>query len=154
MATGSGTGTPASGAFTYDDALSDDRDKVRFHLQDTVANSGPKPDGDNFTDNELDGLVTLEGEWQRAVAAGFEALAAIWTQYADLSEGPHKETLSQIADGHRKSAALWRARSGSATPARVAGIIKVDGYSDDVTSDDVDTSSEYGIVWEYLRVKD
>ena len=120
MATGSGIGTPASGAFTYDDALSDDRDKVRFHLQDTVADSGPKPGGSNLTDNEVDGLIALEGEWQRAVAAGFEALAAIWTQYADLSEGPHKETLSQIAEGHRKSAALWRARSGSATTAAMS----------------------------------
>lgn len=141
-------------AFTYDDTLSAGRDKVRFALQDTAIDEGPKPSGGNFTDNEIDGLVTLEGEWQRAVAAGFEALAAIWTQYADLTEGPHRETLSQIAEGHRKSAALWRARSGSATPARVAGIIKVDGYSDDVASDDVDTSSEYGIVWEYVRVKD
>lgn len=141
-------------AFTYNDILSADRDKVRFALQDTAVDSGPKPGGGNFLDNELSGLVTLEGEWQRAVAAGFEALAAIWTQYADLSEGPHKETLSQVADGHRKSAALWRKRSGSATPARVAGIIKVDGYSDDVTSDDVSVTSEYGIVWEYVRVKD
>lgn len=141
-------------AFTYDDTLTADRDRVRFALQDTQIDSGPKPGGSNFTDSELSGLVTLEGEWQRAVAAGFEALAAIWTQYADLSEGPHKETLSQVAEGHRKSAALWRARSGSVTPARVAGIIKVDGYSDDVTSDDVDTSSEYGIVWEYLRVRE
>jgi len=141
-------------AFTYDDTLNTDRDKVRFALQDTQIDSGPKPNGGNFSDNELSGLVTLEGEWQRAVAAGFEALAAIWTQYADLSEGPHKETLSQVAEGHRKSAVLWRARSGSAIPARVAGIIKVDGYSDDVTSDDVNTASEYGIVWEYVRVKD
>jgi hypothetical protein len=141
-------------AFTYDDALTADRDRVRFALQDTEIDSGPKPGNGNFSDNELSGLVTLEGEWQRAVAAGFEALAAIWTQYADLGEGPHKETLSQIAEGHRKSAALWRARSGSVTPARVAGIIKVDGYSDDITSDDVDTSSEYGIVWEYVRVRE
>ena len=26
---------------------------------------------------------------------------------------------------------------------QVAGVIRVDGYSDDVTSDDVDTSQEY-----------
>ena len=141
-------------AFTYDDTLNSDRDRVRFALQDTAIDSGPKPGGSNFSDNELSGLVTLEGEWQRAVAAGFEALAAIWTQYADLSAGPHKETFSQVAEGHRKSAALWRARSGSATPARVAGIIKVDGYSDDVTSDDVSATSEYGIVWEYVRVRE
>ena len=142
-------------AFTYDDTLSASRDRVRFALQDTAIDAGPKPGGGNLTNGEIDGLVTLEGEWQRAVAAGFEALTAIWTQYADLSEGPHKETLSQVAEGHRKSAALWRARSGSATPCRVAGIIKVDGYSDDITSDDIDTSSEYGgIGLEYVRVKD
>lgn len=141
-------------AFTYVDTLSADRDKVRFHLQDTEIDEGPKPGGANLSDNEIDGLITLEGEWQRAVAAGFEALTAIWTQYADLSAGPHKESLSQVAEGHRKSAVLWRSRSGSATPARVAGIIKRDGYSDDVASDDVRVTTEHGIVWEYVRVKD
>lgn len=140
--------------FTYDDTLGDGRDRVRFYLQDTDIDAGPKPGGANLSDNEIDGLITLEGEWQRAVAAGFEALTAIWTQYADLSAGPHKESLSQVAEGHRKSAVLWRSRSGSATPARVAGVIKVDGYSDDVASDDVDVTSEYGIVWEYVRVKE
>ncbi len=132
-------------AVTYDDTLANDRDKVRFHLQDTVIDSGPKPGGDNFTDAEIDGLVTLAGSWGGAVASGFEALASAWTKYADLTEGPHKESLSQVAKSYRAQAKEWRDKYGPSTPTRVAGIIKVDGYSDDVTSDDVDTSSEYGI---------
>ena len=141
-------------AFTYDDTLADDRAKVRFHLQDTVENSGPKPSDANFTDAEIDGLVTLAGSWQRAVVAGFRALASAWGKYADLTEGPHKESLSQVAARYQAQAQEWANKYGEAVPARVAGIVKVDGYSDDVASDEVDTTSEYGIVWEYVRVKD
>ena len=63
---------------TYKGDLSTDLDRVRFYLGDTddVTFVGPKPDGSFFGDDELNGLITLEGSWQRAVAAGFETLAA------------------------------------------------------------------------------
>ena len=141
-------------AFTYTDTLAANRDKVRFYLQDVVESSGPRPIGGNFSDAELDGLIALEGDWQRAVAAGLETLANAWAIYAALQEGPHQESFSQIASAYRQQAAIWRARAGAATPTHVAGIVKVDGYSDDIASDEVDTSSEYGLVWEYVRVKE
>jgi len=140
---------------TYIGDLSTDRDKVRFYLQDTVEGSGPKPSEGNFTDAEVDGLIDLEGNWQRAVAAGFEALAAGWGKYADLTVGPRKEALSQIAARYQKLAEDWREKYGTATMRRVyvAGQVRVDGYSDDVASDDVDTSSEYGADFEYVTPK-
>ena len=138
-------------AFTYVGDLSTDRDKVRFYLQDTSEGSGPKPSSGSFTDAEVDGLVSAEGSWQRAVAAGLEVLAAAWAKYADLTVGPRKEALSQIAARYAKQAREWRERVGSASPVYVAGVMRVDGYSDDVTSDDVDTSSEYGLDFEYVR---
>lgn len=139
-------------AITYVGDLSTDRDKVRFHLQDTVEGSGPRPGEGNFTDAELDGLVDLEGTWQRAVAAAFEALAAGWGRYADLTVGPRKENLSQVAKRYQELGKEWRAQYGRETMRRayVAGVIRVDGYSDDVASDDVDTSSEYGLDFEYV----
>lgn len=141
-------------AFTYSDDLSSDRAKVRFHLQDVTESSGPRPGGGNFSDAEVDGLITLGGSWERAVSSGLDALAVAWAKYADLTEGPHRESLSQIGATYRKQASEWRAIYGIAVPARVAGIIKIDGYSDDVTSDDVNTASEYGLVWEYVRIKE
>ncbi len=137
-------------AVTYVGDLSTDRDKVRFYLQDTVG-SGPKPSGGNFTDAEVDGLIMVEGGWQGAVGAGFEALAVAWANYADLTVGPRKESLSQIGKRYAELAEEWMKRYGSASPVYVAGVVRVDGYSDDVASDDVDTSSEYGLDFEYVR---
>jgi len=125
--------------FTYNDELATDRDRVRFHLQDTISGSGPRPGGGNFTDAEIDGLVTLEGSWQRAVAAGLEALAAAWANYADLQVGQRRENLSQIAVRYQQEAEHWRHNHGSASQATtsISHITRVDAYSDSYASDDV-----------------
>jgi len=85
------------------------------------------------------------------VGAGLEALAVAWANYADLTVGPRRELLSQVGERFAKQAKEWRERYGVAAPVVVAGVIRVDGYSDDVASDDVDTSSEYGLDFEYVR---
>jgi hypothetical protein len=54
--------------FSYNDDLDANRDKVRFWLQDTVKSKGPKPANGNFSDQEINGLITIEETWQRAVA--------------------------------------------------------------------------------------
>lgn len=142
-------------AWSYNDALSTDRDKVRFYIQDTTQDSGPKPGSANFTDNELDGLLTIEDSWQQAVAAAFEVLAAGWAHYADLTAGPRRQSFGQISKRYEARAKEWRQKYGHTTQVGVAavGIIKKDGYSDDVASDDVDATSEYARVtirsWEY-----
>ena len=56
-------------AFTYLGTLATDRDKARFYLRDVKEDSGPRPADANFSDAETDGLITVEGSWQRAVAA-------------------------------------------------------------------------------------
>ena len=75
---------------TYLGDLTTDLDKVRFYVRDTESGSGPRPDTDssNFSDDELNGLITLEGSWSRAVAGIYEALAAEWGQYVDTQVGP------------------------------------------------------------------
>lgn len=127
-------------SFTYTDTLSASRDKVRFYLQDTTYNAGPKPADANFSDEELDGLISVEGNWQRAVAAGFEALAAAWQRYPSFSADGLQLSRSDIAKGYASKAAEWRKLYGVATSTTRAGsraVTRVDGYSDDVDSHEV-----------------
>ena len=123
-------------AFTYDDDLSSDRGKVRFYIQDTTDGGGPKPNGANFTDAEIDGLVMAEGSWQKAVAGAYEALAAIWAKFADITAGPHRESLSQVAEGYRKQAMKQREIHGSSSRMTVGWQTRVDGYSQDVAANE------------------
>jgi len=120
-------------AFTYDDALSTSRDKVRFYLQDTIEDSGPKPGDGNFSDDEIDGLITAEGSWQKAVAAGFETLASAWRRYPNFSADGLRLDRSAIANGYAADAKEWRKRYGYATTnAGYTATTRVDAYSDDV----------------------
>lgn len=54
---------------SYDDSLTNDRDMVRFHLNDT-ANPAV------FTDREIDGILTREGAVKLAAAAMIDANAS------------------------------------------------------------------------------
>ena len=117
-------------AFTYDDALTGNRDKVRFHLQDTVNDAGPKPGDVNFSDDEIDGLVTAEGSWQRAVAAGFETLASAWIRYPSFRTEALGLNRSDIAKSYQEQAKQWRKRYGTGGGAVTArAVTRADGYS-------------------------
>ena len=140
-------------AFTYLGDLSTDRDKVRFHLQDTTVDAGPLPGDKNFSDEELDGLISAEGSWQRAVAAGFEVLAAAWRRYPTFRADGFSLNRSDIARGYEAQVQKWRGEFGGTWSIKAAGIIRIDGYSDDVTSDDVQSGSEYGGDFVYVRPK-
>jgi len=124
--------------FTYAGTLATDLEWVRFHIQDVTVSAGPKPDGANFTDEELNGLITAEGSKGRAVAACFEALSSIWrTRYNFSTEGQRFDRAS-VADGFATLAAQWRAKYGSGG-SRVSdgAVTRVDAYSDDIDSDEV-----------------
>jgi hypothetical protein len=124
--------------FTYLGTLATDLDNVRFNIGDTVENSGPKPNSANFTDAELNGLITREGSWQRAVAGAFEALAGYYAPQVDIALGPRKEALSKAKEAYASLAEDWRSLHGSATSSvGSSAMIKVDGYSDDIAADDV-----------------
>ena len=139
-------------AFTYRGTLTTDLDRVRFHVGDVAYDAGPRPADGNFTDAELNALVTLEGSWQRAVAAVFERLAAEWTRYPNFSTDGLRVDRSDIAAGFQAQAAKWRKDFPRPVGVKVAGQITKDAYSDDVTSDAVDTSGDYaGHEFEYVR---
>jgi hypothetical protein len=126
---------------TYDATLPADLDKVRFYLQDTVSGSGPKPADGNFTDGEITGLITVEGSWQRAVAAGFETLAAAWRRYPSFTADGLQLDRNKIADGYAAQATVWRKAHGDSVTARGGSggagsrsVTKIDGYSSTVTN--------------------
>jgi len=129
--------------FTYAGDLVSDLDKTRFYIQDVTEDDGPRPARANFTDEEIDGVNTIAGTWQRTVYILLHTLAAAWSRYADIAAGPRRESLSQIAKQFRADAATWAKEQNIMPGIQVAGTIKVDGYSDDITSDDVQTATEY-----------
>ena len=124
-------------AFTYDDTLSTNLAKVRYHIQDTEELAGPKPADANFTDNELNGLITAEGSWQRAVAGAFETLAAAWQRSVTFRADGLSINRSDIAKGYRDQAAEWRITYGRGGGAGSRSVTRVDGYSSDKTNTDV-----------------
>lgn len=138
---------------TYIGDLSTSLDACRFHINDTTASSGPRPASGNYTDAELGAIIDDEGTWQRAVAVLLDHLAVEWSHHADLTVGPRHQSFSQVAEAYAKRAEKWRKDNGIFPGVSVAGVIRKDGYSDDVTTDDVDADSEYARVtirtWEY-----
>ena len=134
--------------FTYVGDYSTDLDKVRENIRDVVSGSGPRPADANFTDALINGIITDEGSWQRAVAALFEMLAAEWRRHPSYSTDGLRLDRSDIADGFEKTAKDWRSKYGGSArqyaPVYVTGQITKDGYSDDITNDDVEATAEYG----------
>ena len=142
-------------AFTYAGTYDSDREKVRTNINDTVENAGPLPADANFSDALLAGIITAEGNWQRATAGCFEMLASAWNRYPSYSTDGLKLDRSDIADGFEKIAKKWRADFGygerSYSPAMVAGQINIDGYSDDIANNAVTgNGDEYGGSFEYI----
>jgi len=116
---------------TYVGDLSTARDKVRFYLRDIEEGVGPLPADANFSDAEIAGLITAEGSWQRAVAAGFETLASAWRRYPDFKADGLSVDRTAIADGYLEQAKIWRRTYGRGTGAGSRATTRVDGYSDD-----------------------
>jgi len=146
-------------AFTYAGTYDSDREKVCENIRDVTSGSGPLPGDANFSDELIAGIITDEGTWQRAVAACFEMLASAWSRFPTYATDGLKLERSKIADDFAKLANEWRGKYGGAarqySPATVAGQITKDGYSDDITNDDVDSNTEYaGNKFEYVTPGD
>lgn len=122
---------------TYNPALASDTDKVRFYIQDTVVGEGPKVGSANFSDEEITAIISLEGSYQAAVAACFEALSADWQDNPVFGVSELGTTHGRIAEGYAKKAELWRKRSDSGVTAGSIGYkatLRKDGYSQTVDS--------------------
>lgn len=123
--------------FTYSGAPDNDRDRVRFSLRDITEDEGPRPEGGNFSDEEIDALITTEGIWQRAVAAGLESLAVEWALNPTYSADNFSISNSHISMGFTRQAEAWRKRWGSIYTAQVyprpgsSRLIVIDGHNED-----------------------
>lgn len=126
---------PSGAPITYVGDLMSDLDRVRFNIGDTVVNEGPKPEDGNFTDAEISGLITLEGTWQKAVAACFETLASLWSKHVTFNADGMSADQSDVAAQYRASGADWRSRFGYASGSSPSGsspTVRADGYSNDL----------------------
>jgi len=75
-------------------------------------------------------LIALEGDWRRAVAAGFEALASAWLRHPNFTSGDVSISRSDIARGYQKQADDWRRRYGSQATVTIGSMTRVDAYSE------------------------
>lgn len=111
-------------SFSYSTALTTSRDKVRFFIGDTTVNSGPKPSGGNFTDQEIDAVVTMEGSWHKAAALLLRTLASLWMNEATTVKiGPYSVTYTDRAKMYEQKAAEVESKMASS----IAGLISFHG---------------------------
>ena len=109
-------------AFTYLGTLSNDLDKVRFFIGDTVENSGPKPSGGNYTDAELTGLITTAGSWQQAVVLTFRNLASRWSSQASTVQiGEYRVTYAEQSAKYAELADQFEASAATDSWANIIG---------------------------------
>ena len=125
-------------ALTYSGTLATDLDKVRFYIGDTTVDAGPLPSAGNFTNEELNGLLSTAGSVNKAVSAAMAGISARWASYANISVGPRKEDYATIAEAWSKRQAEWNAQHGVklTSTASVAFVTRVDGFSDDIAADE------------------
>jgi hypothetical protein len=121
--------------FTYDEGHGADRDRVRFAIGDTVLDHGPRPNNGNFSNEELNALLTEYGEWPCAVAAVFRALHAEWSIRPVFGPGELSTTHANVAIQHDRAAAYWSTRCADAQPSvtpvvRMVAVKRIDGYTD------------------------
>lgn len=103
-------------AFTYLEALTEDRDKVRFRIGDTQEDAGPRPDKRNFSDDEITFLLTDEGNVVGAIGQAFEVLANEWESYSiEEKEGEVSFDAKEKAQDYDRRAAKYPHKSGGLT---------------------------------------
>ena len=85
--------------FSYAHTANPTTAKIRLLIGDTNRGSGPRPTGKNFSDEEIDVFLSMEGSHaMRAAAAALETLSVEWSTYAgQFRTGPVDEDFQQAA---------------------------------------------------------
>ena len=112
-------------AFTYSEALSAARDKLRLNIGDTQVNAGPRPDNRNYSDAELTYILTQEDDrLNGATAFTFELLANEWEAFSiQESDSQVSYNAKDKAKDFDARAAIWRKKpNGSADATQSSGI--------------------------------
>jgi hypothetical protein len=131
-------------SFTYDLSSSDEQRlniaQVRLELGDTTFNAGVKPDGTNFSDEELASWLTAEGDHvMRSVARACGALARMWSNKASESVGALRVDYGKIAGDWAKRASELGTDYGVTGSGFGFGVAsaRVDGYSENAAATDL-----------------
>lgn len=93
-------------SFSYD--LTTSVGQMRLALGDTTSGTGVRPDGSNFSDDELEYFINAESSLDLAMARACDVLATQWTTVADLQVGPRREALGAIAERYAERAKSLR----------------------------------------------
>lgn len=87
--------------------------QVRLLIGDTIENNGMKPNGANFSDDEIAYFLQAETNGpMRAAALACDTLAALWNTYPDFEADGLRLNRSSIAKAWQYSAVRLRARAG------------------------------------------
>jgi hypothetical protein len=112
--------------FTY--VLENDVGKVRFELGDYTEDSGVRPGGLNFTDEEITAILVSETEVMPAVARLMDVLSREWALVVDITLGPRKEAFSQVSKRYADLAERLRDDTGSGSAGTNLRFNRQDGY--------------------------
>jgi len=119
-------------AFTYDFSSKKNVAKVRLALGDTVQNSGVLPEGANFSDAEIEALLSdFNNDIDAVTFFCLKSLSNAWGTYVDITVGPRKESLSDIAFHYAKRASEMGERTGLSAKSFAVALTRVDGYSEE-----------------------
>lgn len=120
-------------SFTYDFAVDAAVSRVRLAIGDTVFGSGIKPDGTNFSDEEIRAILSeTNDDIDAATYVFLKSLANMWGTYVDITIGPRKESLSDIAFHYAKRASEMGKQTGLSAKSYSTLLSRVDGYSEAV----------------------
>lgn len=111
--------------------------RVRLRLRDVTEDSGVLPDGSNLSDEELLQLLDDNSDDVMATAAAAaEVVAAAWANAADITVGPRREALSQVAERWQKLAAQWRAQADTGSGFRIRKLTDYESTGSEYTAYD------------------
>lgn len=99
-------------AITTDLATNIGKTRLEIGDNDSTAGQGVKPDGSNFSDEEIQYFLTLEGSVRLAAAKACEVLGRHWSKVADIQIGSRREAFAQIAKNWVERGAELRSQGG------------------------------------------
>jgi hypothetical protein len=138
--------------FSYD--LDTPVGQIRLEIGDTddTTGAGIKPTGANFSDEELTYFYTSESSSvQRAAARACEVLARMWAGAAEsVRIRDYAIDTTRKAEYYADLAKELRAKAGGAYAGGSAPTVKVDGYSDDIDSQETEAGG--GEYWRKRKV--
>jgi hypothetical protein len=122
--------------FTYIGDLSTDLDIIRFEIGDTVEDAGIKPDNSNYSDEEINGILAIEGATGYTIARLYANIALLYAPFVDTKIGPRDEKLSQRGKMYALLAKQWREDYPPLGASMATGYLDFDFDQDEDNMDD------------------